>query len=159
MSKTSTPIPVGFEGATPYLTIKDADKAIDFYKQVFGAVEKKRFLGPNGKIFHAEIMIGQAHIFMSEENLEWGAKGPTTVGGSSTTTLLYFKDVDAIAAKATAAGANFSMPVADMFWGDRSGCFVDPFGHMWMISTHIEDVTDDEMNQRATAMFSGQPCQ
>ncbi len=155
MSQTVKRIPEGYEAATPYLTIKGADQAIDFYKQVFGAVEKKRFVGPNGKIFHAELSIGKANLMLSEENLEWGAKSPATIGDSGNSIVLFFEDVDAVAAKVAAAGTKFDMPVENMFWGDRSGCFTDPFGHKWMISTHIEDLSDDEMATRAAAHFGG----
>lgn len=152
-------IPDTYTGAIPYLTILGAEKAIDFYKQVFGAVEKMRFPGPDGKIMHAELKIGPAQIFVTEENLSYGAKGPHTVGGSPVTVVLYFENVDAVAAKATAAGATFTMPVADMFWGDRSGCLVDPFGHNWMISQHLEDLTPEQLGKRATEAFANPECQ
>lgn len=151
-------IPDTYTGAVPYLTIKEADKALDFYKKVFGAEEKTRYVGPNGKIFHAEMRIGRATIYMTEEHLEFGARSPTTTGGTSTSVILFFEDVDAVAAKVTAAGCSFMMPVSNMFWGDRSGCFIDPFGHSWMIQTHIEDVTSEQMAQRANEAFANPEC-
>lgn len=149
-------IPEGY-GATPYLTVKGADKATEFYKQVFGAVEVTRLVDPSGNIMHAELKVGRAPIMLSEESLAWGARSPTTIGDSASTVVLYVEDVDAIFAKATAAGVKVAMPVQNMFWGDRSASIVDPFGHKWMISTHIEDVSPDEMAKRAAAMFAANP--
>ncbi len=150
-------IPDGYACGIPYLTIQDTARAIDFYKQAFGAVELMRMPRPDGKIMHAEIRIGEAPIMMGEEAVEWGALSPTTIGNTPTTIVLYVPDVDAAIARAVEAGATLTMPVANQFWGDRSGGLSDPFGHKWMLSTHIEDVGPEEMHRRMVAMFAEQP--
>ena len=142
------PIPEGYHTATPYLIIKNAAKAIEFYKQAFGAKETMRFPAPGGKIGHAEIRIGDSAIMMADEFPEKGVRSPESFGGSAVMILLYVEDVDAVTARAIAAGAKSVRPVQDQFYGDRSGTIADPFGHVWTISTHKEDVSPEEMQRR-----------
>lgn len=151
MSKTVNPIPEHCPSLMPYLTVRRAAEAIDFYQQVFGAVEVIRLNAPDGSIGHAEIKIGDAAIMLSEENPAWGSQAPETLGGSPVTLFLYVADVDATVAAAIQAGAKETMLVADRFWGDRTGQVIDPFGHHWHIGTHIEDVEPSELPQRMAA--------
>ena len=139
------PIPPGYAGVTPYLIIRDADRAIDFYAEVFGAKQTLRLDYPDGKIAHAEMKIGDGYVMLSEENPEMGFRGPLSHGGTPVSLLVYVKDVDAVFAKAIAAGAENRRPVADQFYGDRSGTLVDPFGHVWSIATHTKDMSPDEI--------------
>lgn len=150
---TVPPIPAGYHTVTPYLVIRDAAAAIDFYKAAFGAQEVMRMADPSGKVMHAEIRIGDSAVMMSDECPEMGARGPEALGGSPTSLHLYVEDVDAMAARAAAAGATALRPVQDQFYGDRTGTFKDPFGHVWHIATHKEDVPPDELRRRAEAMF------
>src|SRR5206468_2221678 len=144
------PIPEGYHSVTPYLIINGGAAALDFYKKAFGAVELFRMPMPDGKIGHAEIKIGDSHIMLADEpSQEMGFKGPTSVGTTTVGILLYVEDVDALAKQAVAAGAKELKPVVDQFYGDRSGTYEDPFGHVWTISTHIEDVSSEEMIKRA----------
>lgn len=142
-------IPEGYASVTPYLTIKNAAKAIDFYKQIFGAKEEMR-MEHDGKVGHAELRIGNSKIMLCDE---WGMamKSPQSVGGSPIALHLYVDDVDNVFKKALAAGAKEMNPVKDQFYGDRSGCLTDPFGHVWYVATHVEDVSEDEMRRRADA--------
>jgi PhnB protein len=151
MANTVRAIPEGSEGATPYLAIKGAAAAIEFYKKAFGATEKMRMVGPDGRIGHAEIQIGKAKLELADEHPEIGFLSPQTLGGSPVTIHIYVEDVDALAAQAEAAGAKVRRPVADQFYGDRGGQFEDPFGHMWFFATHKEDVSPEEMRKRAAA--------
>ncbi len=153
MNNQVRPIPEGYEGATPYLSIKGAAEAIDFYKRAFGATETMRLAEPGGRIGHAEIRIGRATIMLSDEYPEMGVLSPKTLGGSPVTIHLYVEDVDALARQAEAAGIKTLRPVADQFYGDRGGKFEDPFGHLWHFATHKEDVSPEEMNRRAAALF------
>ncbi len=153
MSKPVKPIPDGYTALTPYLTIKDAGEALDFYKKVFDAKEVMRLNGPDGKVMHAEIRIGGAALMLSEEAPQWNALSPQTIGGTGTCVVLYVTDADSVVDRAVKAGAKLVMPVADQFYGDRSGGVIDPFGHKWNIATHIEDVSEEEMNRRAAKMF------
>ena len=146
------PIPVGYEGATPYLRVRGAAEAIEYYKKAFGAVVHGRFDEPNGRVGHAEITIGPAKIMLSDEYPEHGVTGPATLGGTSVSIHLYVEDVDAVVARAVAAGGKLTMPVADQFYGDRSGKVLDPFGHDWYLATHKEDLTFDEMTRRYKEM-------
>jgi len=148
-------IPDGYEGATPYLSIKGASEAIEFYKKAFGATETLRLADPSGKIGHAEIKIGKANIMLADEYPEMGFVGPKTLGGSPVTIHLYVEDVDALARQVEAAGAKVLRPVADQFYGDRVGQFEDPFGHRWSLSTRKEDMSAEEMKKRAAALFGG----
>jgi PhnB protein len=143
------PIPAGYHTATPYLVIGGAAKAIEFYKQAFGAEEKLRMADPSGKVGHAEIKIGDSIIMLADEHPEMGAKGPKSIGGTPVSIMLYVRDVDAVAAKAVAAGATVTRPVQNQFYGDRSGTFTDPFGHVWTVATHVEDLTPEEIGRRA----------
>ena len=141
--------PDGYHTATPYLTVHDAAGAIEFYKNAFGAQEKYRMPGPGGKIMHAELIIGDSTIMLADESAEM--KGPLKLGGSATSILLYVEDVDKVFHRAVQAGAKEIGPLKDMFYGDRCGGLVDPFGHKWAIATHIEDVTPEEMQKRMMA--------
>ncbi|MDD5036770.1 MAG: VOC family protein [Methylococcaceae bacterium] len=153
---TVNPIPNGFHAITPYLIIKDANAAIQFYQRAFGAEELGRISMPGGAVGHAELQIGNARIMLAEEMPRWSTQSPTTLGGSSVGIALYVADVDAVFQRALDAGATMIEPVKDQFYGDRSGTLSDPFGHKWHILTHIEDVTFDIMQQRCDAMFADQ---
>jgi PhnB protein len=148
-------IPDGYLGATPYLSIKGAAGAIEFYKKAFGAVETMRLTGPGGRVGHAEIKIGAAVIMLADEHPEIGFLSPQTLGGSPVVIHLYVEDVDAVASQAEAAGAKVIRPVANQFYGDRTGQFQDPYGHVWSVATHIEDVSPEEMKLRAAAFSKG----
>jgi PhnB protein len=154
MTASSKPIPDGFHTVTAALTVKNAAKAIDFYKKALGAQELMRMPSPDGKIGHAELKIGDTIIFLSDELPNMGNKSPQTLGGTTASLYLYVQDVDSAFQKAVDAGGKTTMPVTDMFWGDRYGQFVDPFGHMWGISTHKEDLTDEETGKRAEEFFA-----
>jgi len=156
MTKKVSAIPEGYSSVTPYLTIGGASDAIAFYKKAFGAEEVMRMNGPDGKVVHAEIRIGGSVIMLHDENPEWNARSPKTIGDSGSSIMLYVPDVDAVMKAAEQAGATVTMPAADQFYGDRCGNVTDPFGHKWAIATHIEDVEPDEIERRAKAMFSGQ---
>ena len=149
------PIPAGYHTATIYLIIKGAAKAIEFYKKAFGAVELMRIEGPNGTVGHAEIKIGDSPIMLGDEFPEMGHKSPTTLGGSGAGIMLYLKDCDTVFNRAIAEGATVLKPLADQFYGDRSGTVIDPFGHKWTISTHIEDVSPEEMERRHGELGKG----
>jgi len=147
-------IPDGYTSLTPYLVCKGAEKAIDFYTKVFGAEEMVRMPGPDGQIMHAEVKIGNAILMLADENKEQGHLSPQTLGGSGSSVMFYTDDVDAVFNRAVAAGAKAEMPPVDMFWGDRMGNLVDPFGHKWAIATHKEDVSPEEMEKRMQAIGS-----
>jgi PhnB protein len=146
------PIPDGYRAATPYLIVDGAAQAIDFYKRAFGAVEIMRMGGPDGKVMHAEIKIGEAPIMLADEFPEMNARSPQSIGGSPVFLLVYVEDVDAVTAEAVRAGAKILRPVQDQFYGDRSGTVADPFGHLWTLATHKEDVSKEEMEKRMAAM-------
>jgi PhnB protein len=148
-----SPIPAGYHSVTPYLIVNGAARALPWYVQAFGARELMRLSGPGGKIGHAEIEIGDSHIMLADESLEQDAKSPASFGGSPVTLHLYVHDVDATVARAVKAGAELKRPVEDMFYGDRMGTLLDPFGHTWHIATHIEDVTPDEIERRTAKLF------
>jgi len=154
MTISAKPVPEGFHTATPTLVVRNAAQAIDFYKKVFGAEEIMRMPSPDGKISHAEIKIGDSIIFLSDEFPNMGGKSPQTLGGFTGGIYLYVPDVDAVFEKAVAAGGKAAMPVSDMFWGDRHGNFVDPYGHSWGVSTHTEDLSEEEMGKRAQAFYA-----
>jgi uncharacterized glyoxalase superfamily protein PhnB len=136
--------------------VNGASKAIEFYKKAFGAQEIGRLPGPDGKsIIHADLKIGDSHVFLVDEIPEMDCRGPKTVGGTSVTIHMYVEDADAAFGKAVAAGAQVKMPLSDMFWGDRYGVLADPFGHAWSIATHKEDLTPQEIGKRAQAACSG----
>jgi PhnB protein len=139
----------------PYLIIDGAGAAIDFYKSVLGASERMRMSGPDGRIGHAELELGQAVIMLADENPEMGIHGPAKFGGTPVTLHVYVEDADAAFARALSAGATSLRPIEDQFYGDRSGQFEDPFGHRWNVATHVEDVPPDEMAKRAAAAMTG----
>jgi PhnB protein len=155
MPNTVKAIPEGFEGATPYLSIKGAAAAIEFYKKAFGATETMRMARPDGRIGHAEIKIGKANIMLADEHPEIGFLSPQTLGGSPVTIHIYVEDVDALAVQAEAAGAQIMRAVSDQFYGDRTGQFKDPFGHVWHFATHKEDVSNEELHKRAAISGAG----
>ncbi len=149
------PVPPGFHTVTPYLTVKNALAALEFYTKAFGATERFRMLMPDGRLAHAEIQIGNSIIMMCDEFPEHGGKSPQTLGGSPVNLYVYVADVDAFYNKAVAAGAKASKPVMDQFYGDRSGQLQDPFGHFWWIATHKEDVSPEELKKRMQAARPG----
>ena len=148
-------IPAAYAGVTSYLIVRDAARALDFYKQAFGAAEVLRLPAPGGKIGHAEIKIGEGMVMLADESPEMDHKSPQTLGGTPVSLMFYVPDVDAQFAKAIAAGATVKNPLKDQFYGDRSGTLVDPSGHVWTIATHTEDVAPDEMDRRMKAMMAG----
>lgn len=148
------PIPEGFQTITAHITVADAAAAIDFYAKAFGAVERFRMPGADGEIMHAEVQIGSSVLMLHDEFPEYGAVGPAKLGGSPVKIHLYVEDVDAAFATAVEAGCEVSMPVQDMFWGDRYGALTDPFGHHWAIATHTEDLTPEQIAERAAASMS-----
>jgi PhnB protein len=145
------PIPEGYHSVTPHLIIRGAGEAIDFYKKAFGATELFRFPAPDGKIGHAEIKIGDSPIMLADEYPDMGYKSPQTLGGSPVSLMIYVDDVDTVFDRAVAAGAKTREAVSDKFYGDRIGTLEDPFGHVWHVSTHKEDVSAEEMERRAKA--------
>lgn len=155
MSTTVKAIPEGYHTITPYLITKSASDAIEFYKTAFGATELFRMAQPDGKIGHAEMQIGDSRIMLADEFPEIGYVGPTTLGGSSVSIMLYVEDVDAIFKQALAAGGTEQRPLEDKFYGDRMGSLVDPFGHVWHVGTHKEDVSPEEMEKRMAAGAHG----
>ena len=146
------PIPDGYPRVTPYLYIGDARQAIDFYKSILGAEERMSMPGPDGKIGHAELTIGESVIMLADEFPDMGALGPKSVGGSPVTIHVYVQDVDDTFDRAVKAGASVLRPVEDKFYGDRGGEFEDPYGHRWSIATHVEDVSPEEMQERMGQM-------
>ena len=149
------PIPDGYHSITPYLTIHGAADAIEFFKRAFGAVEAFRLAAPNGTIGHAEIRIGDSTVMLSDPCEEGPMRSPQVLGGSSVGLHLYCEDVDALFARALEAGAKVVKPVQDQFYGDRTGTLEDPFGHIWFLATHKEDLTAEEIGWRAQAFFQG----
>ncbi len=143
------PIPEGYHTVTPYLAVEDAAQAIEFYKRAFGATERSRMPAPDGKIAHAEIEIGDSLIMTSDPFPQSTIKPPKEIGGTSASVFLYVEDVDSVVQDAVDAGGTITMPVEDMFWGDRFGQVTDPFGHVWQIATHVEDIEPEEMERRA----------
>jgi PhnB protein len=155
MASKAKSIPDGYHTATPYLIVKNAAPAIEFYKKAFGATELLRMTQPDGRIGHAEIRIGDSPIMLADEFPEMGAKSPESFGGSPVSIMLYVEDVDTVFKQAVEAGAKVTRPVKDQFYGDRSGGVTDPFGHQWHIATHKEDVSPEEMHKRAAAAHVG----
>ena len=146
------PIPARYSSITPYLICRGAAAAIDFYQRAFGAIEVLRLGEPDGPIGHAEITIGNSNVMLADEFPQMGALSPQSIGGTAVSLLLYVEDCDAVFHKAVAEGASIERPLQDQFYGDRSGMLIDPFGHRWSISTHIEDVTPDEIARRVANM-------
>ena len=149
MAKKAQAIPKGYHTVTPNLFVAGAGKAIDFYKKALGAEELMRFAGPDGKIMHAEIKIGDSIIMLPDEMLDQGVKGPKSLGGSPVSLFIYGDDVDAAWKRAIDAGGKPLIPLADQFWGDRGGCIEDPFGHSWWLAQHTQDLTPDEIRKAA----------
>ena len=145
-------IPAGYHSVTPYLMVRDAASALTFYRDAFDAKELMRFEGPPGRIAHAEMQIGDSHVMLADEQPDGGYVGPQTLGGAGVSLMLYVRDVDGTFARAVAAGATVRRPVADQFYGDRVGTLTDPFGHVWSIATHREDVSVEEEKRRMEAM-------
>jgi PhnB protein len=152
---TTKSIPDGYHSVTPYLIIKGAADAIDFYKRVFIATELMRMQSPDGKIGHAEIRIGDSAIMLADENPEMGHRSPQSLGGAGVSLMVYVDRVDEVFNRAVASGAKELQPVKNQFYGDRSGTLQDPFGHTWTVATHIEDVPPDEMRRRAEQFMQG----
>jgi PhnB protein len=150
-----SPIPAGYHSVTPYLMVRNAVGAIAFYREAFGAEELMRFEGPPGRIAHAEVKIGDSHVMLADEQPGEGFVGPQTLGGAGASLMLYVEDVDKTFARAVAAGATVRRPVADQFYGDRVGTLTDPFGHVWTVATHKEDVSVEEAKRRMEAMMKG----
>jgi PhnB protein len=148
------PIPEGYHSLTPYLAVEDTSKAIDFYKEAFGAEELMRMPGPDGKIAHAEIQIGDSKLMLSDPFEQSSVQPPSERGGATASIFLYVEDVDATFEQATEAGATVTMPLEDMFWGDRFGTVTDPFGHVWSVATHKEDLTEEQMAERSKAAMA-----
>lgn len=148
------PIPDGYHSVTPYLIVNDGAKAIDFYKQAFGATELFRMDAPGGKIGHAEIKIGNSPIMLADEFPEMGYRSAKSLGSTPVSLMIYVEDVDSVFPQAIAAGGKELKPVEDQFYGDRSGTLQDPFGHVWTVSTHKEDVSPEEMDRRHGEMMA-----
>lgn len=155
MTKPVKPVPEGYHTATPYLIVEGAAKALDFYKRAFGATERFRFDGPEGRLLHAELQLGDSVILLADEVPEMGHRSPLAIGGTPVSTLLYVPDVDAVFNRAIGAGAQSMRPVQNQFYGDRSGTLRDPFGHVWTIATHVEDVSEEEMRRRMAGRKTG----
>jgi uncharacterized glyoxalase superfamily protein PhnB len=150
----TNPIPEGMHTVTPHLICAGASEAIEFYKHAFGATELSRMPGSDGKVMHASIRIGDSVLMLNDEMPEWGSFGAKHFRGSPVTIHLYVENADALFEQAVRAGAKVTMPLADMFWGDRYGKVEDPFGHQWSIATHVRDVTPDEMQNAMEQMGS-----
>lgn len=151
MATDVKPIPEGYHTITPSLTVRDCARALEFYKKAFGAEERMRADGPGGKVWHAEIKVGDSIVMVNDEFPEQGSVAPPTIGGSPVGLWFYTKDVDAAYKRAVQAGATTDMEPDDMFWGDRMCALRDPFGHKWTLATHIEDVSPEEMEKRQKA--------
>ena len=151
MAKAAKAVPDGYSTITPSLTLDDAAKTIEWYKKALGAEEMSRSVGPDGKVMHAELKIGNSRLMMNDVMM--GAKGPRAYGGSPASLWLYVENSDALFNRAVGAGATVQMPMADQFWGDRAGAISDPAGYTWWIATRVEDLTREEMNQRSAEFF------
>jgi PhnB protein len=145
------PFPDGYHTATPYLIINGAAAAIDYYRRAFGATEVVRMADAQGRIAHAEIRIGDSMVMLADEHHEMGYRGPATLGGTTVSIVLYVPDVDVVFERAIEAGGKSRQPVTDQFYGDRMGTLVDPFGHVWTVGTHTEDLSPEEMKRRMAA--------
>lgn len=147
------PIPDGYHSVTPYLIVNGAARAIDFYKQAFGATELLRMDGPDGSVGHAEIKIGDSPVMLADEHPQMGFRSPRTLGGAGISLMIYLENVDEVFPRAIAAGAKELRAIQDQFYGDRSGTLEDPFGHVWTISTHKEDLSNEEMSRRSQELL------
>jgi PhnB protein len=154
MAKNAPAIPKGYHTVTPSLFVEGAAKAIDFYKKALGAEELMRYAGPDGKIMHAEIKVGDSIIMLADEMPEMGGRGPKSIGGTPVSFFVFGENVEAAWKRAVDAGAKEVVPLADQFWGDRTGCLVDPFGHQWWLAQHLQDLTPEEIRKNADAFFS-----
>ena len=154
MAKKAQAIPKGHHTVTPSLFVAGAAKAIDFYKKALGAEEMMRFPAPDGTIMHAQIRIGDSIIMLGDEMPDQGGKGPKSIGGTPVSFFVYGENVDAAWKRAVDAGAKPVVPLADQFWGDRTGCLEDPFGHQWWLAQHTEDLTPEELQKKADSFFS-----
>ena len=154
-TKTASAIPAGYHTLTPYLIVRGGANALEFYKQALGAEELYRLDAGEGKIGHAELKIGDSIVMLADEHPEMGFKSPQSYGGTPVSLLVYVENCDASLQQAVAAGAKVTRPLADQFYGDRSGTVVDPFGHMWTIATHKEDLTPEEIQKRAAELHGG----
>jgi PhnB protein len=151
-------IPAGYHSLTTVLVVRDSAEAIEFYTGAFGAKKRRIFHGPDGSIVYAEFQIGDSILLLSPEFPERNVLSPQSPGGGTSSSMfLYAEDVDAVFTKAVSAGATVTMPVADTFWGDRAGSIVDPFGHRWMLATHIKDLSEEEIEKAAKTMFAKKP--
>jgi PhnB protein len=149
----TSPVPEGYPRVVPYLIVDGAAEAIEFYKTVLGADERMRMPGPDGRIGHAELTVGDSVIMLADESPQMGARGPRSIGGTPVTVMAYVDDVDVAFQRALAAGANSTREVEDRFYGDRSGQLEDPWGHRWDLATHVEDVSPEEMSKRAAEVM------
>ena len=154
MATKAQAIPKGYHTVTPSLVVNGAAKALDFYKKALEAEELMRFPGPDGSIMHAEIRIGDSRIMLGDEMPEQGGRGPKSYGGTPVSFFIYRENVDAAWKRAVEAGGKPVMPLADQFWGDRAGCFEDPFGHRWWLAQHVQDMTPEELRKAAESFFS-----
>ena len=154
MPKAAQAVPKGFHTVTPSIVVAGAAKALEFYKKAFGAEELSRFPGPDGSIMPAKFKIGDSVIMMGDEMPEQGGRGPKSIGGTPVSFFIYKENVDAAWKQAVDAGAKIVMPLADQFWGDRTGCLEDPFGHKWWLAQRVQDLTPDELRQAADSFFS-----
>jgi PhnB protein len=152
MNANVQPIPTGYAAPTPYLVVHDAAAALDFYTRAFGAKEVMRMPGPDGRIGHADIVLGGGHVMLADESPEMGHQSPRTLGGSPVSLVLYVEDTDVMIDRAVTAGAIITRSVRNEFYGDRTATLTDPFGHVWHVMTHIEDVSPEEMSTRAAAL-------
>jgi PhnB protein len=153
MNSKVSPIPAGYHSITPFLVVHDGARALEFYQKAFGASEIMRMATPDGKVGHAEILIGNSHLMLADECPRQKTRGPISFGGTPMTICLYVEDCDAVFGRAVALGSKVLHPVQDQFYGDRSGTLTDPFGHIWTVATHKEDVSQEEMRKRAAALF------
>lgn len=158
MTANVKPIPDGFHSVTPYLTVRNAAQGIEFYKRAFGAQERVRLPGPDGKVAHAEIMIGNSIVMLGDECPEMGNQSPQSLQGSTVGLALYVENADEVFNRAVKAGATVKEALLDKFWGDRAGSITDPFGHQWTILTHKEEVSPQEMKKRMEKMFTQKEC-
>ena len=158
MAEKAKPVPDGFHTLTPHLTVRDAEKAIDFYQKAFGAEVRGKNHAPDGKkIIHASLKIGDSMLMLNDEFPEWGTVAPSATGGTGIAIHVYVDNVDTIFDRAVSAGGTVKMPLMDAFWGDRYGQIVDPFGHKWSLATHVRDMTQEEMRQEQEAAFAHMP--
>jgi PhnB protein len=154
MARKAQAVPEGFHTVTPSIVVAGAARAIEFYKKAFDAEERSRFPGPDGTIMHAEIKIGDSVIMLADEMPEQGGRGPQSYGGTPVSFFIYGENVDSAWQRAVDAGAKTIMPLGDQFWGDRTGCLEDPFGHRWWLAQRIQDLTPDELRKNAEAFFA-----